>query len=228
MTFALVTEGISEHRIIKHILYKYFKEQEPDINQMQPKLTDDEKKQEDGSIGGWVEVLKYCEDENELESIFIENEYLIIQIDTDVCEIEPFSVSRKNKDNCQLHSDIIDRIINTIPKNIKDRHLDKIIFAICINTIECWLLPLFYVNNYKCKTTNCLYHLNSALAKKNMDTISSVSEKNSPNSQKAYYKILNTIKRSDDIEQCSMHNFGFKYFISQLSKIKIPDIVAMD
>lgn len=61
MTFALVTEGISEHRIIKHLISKYLKDLDPDINQMQPRLTDNEKKQSDGSIGGWVEVLKYSQ-----------------------------------------------------------------------------------------------------------------------------------------------------------------------
>ena len=72
MTIALVTEGISEYRITKHILTKYFKgyNEDIDINQMPPKLTEDEKKQADcGTKGGWVEVLKYCENQEELESI---------------------------------------------------------------------------------------------------------------------------------------------------------------
>lgn len=220
MTFALVTEGISEHKIIKHILSRYFKEQDPDINQIQPRLTDNEKKQKDGSIGGWVEVLKYCENEEELDSIFVENEYLVIQIDTDACEIAPFSVSRLNKTDDQLHTDIVDRLRNAIPLNIREKYLDKILFAICINTIECWLLPLFYHNAHRCKTTNCLQHLNIALVKNNMDTISSVGEKNSPNSQKAYNKILSNMRRSNDIEQCSQHNYGFQSFILQLNQIK--------
>ena len=44
MTIALVTEGISEYRITKHILTKYFKgyNEDIDINQMPPKLTEDE------------------------------------------------------------------------------------------------------------------------------------------------------------------------------------------
>ena len=37
---------------------------------MPPKLTEDEKKQADGGTkGGWVEVLKYCENQEKLESI---------------------------------------------------------------------------------------------------------------------------------------------------------------
>ena len=41
MKFALITEGPSEHRIIKHIIAKYFKDQEPEINQIQPKIVNE-------------------------------------------------------------------------------------------------------------------------------------------------------------------------------------------
>lgn len=88
MKFALITEGVSEHRIIKHIIAKFFKEQEPDINQIQPKMLNE--KQE--TTGGWVEVLKYCERE-ELRSILIENDYLVIQIDTDQSQTTPFNIN---------------------------------------------------------------------------------------------------------------------------------------
>ena len=65
MTIALVTEGISEYRITKHILTKYFKgyNEDIDINQMPPKLTEDEKKQADGGTKG------DCENQEKLESI---------------------------------------------------------------------------------------------------------------------------------------------------------------
>ena len=228
MTFALVTEGISEHKIIKQILSKYFKDQDPDINQMQPRLTDDEKKQEDGSIGGWVEVLKYCEDENELNSIFNENEYLVIQIDTDMCEVFPFSVSQQNKNDSELHCDIVERLKKAIPHNIKERYIDKIIFAISINTIECWLLPLFYQDDvHRCKTTNCLRHLNTALERNNMHIISTIGNKNDFNSQRAYGEILQKIRRSHDVEDCSQYNFGFRMFVSQLDIIKQSQILNL-
>ena len=32
MRFALITEGPSEHRVIKHIISKYFKDQDTEIN----------------------------------------------------------------------------------------------------------------------------------------------------------------------------------------------------
>lgn len=67
----LSVNRLSAHKH-KHILTKYFKgyNEDIDINQMPPKLTEDEKKQADGGTkGGWVEVLKYCENQEKLESI---------------------------------------------------------------------------------------------------------------------------------------------------------------
>ena len=39
MTFALISEGASEHNIIKYILQTYFKEDEPYINMAYPKIS---------------------------------------------------------------------------------------------------------------------------------------------------------------------------------------------
>ena len=53
---ALVTEGKSEHWIIKHIIQNFFKGQEIFFRQVQPQVFDDTQEE----IGGWLEVLKFC------------------------------------------------------------------------------------------------------------------------------------------------------------------------
>lgn len=226
MTIALVTEGISEYRITKHILTKYFKgNEEIDINQMQPKLTEDEKKQADGGTnGGWVEVLKYCENLDELESIFLENDYLVLQIDTDRSEIAPYNVPKQvagiMKTPEILYKDIVERLIKSLPESIKERFLDRVIFAICIETIECWLLPVFYADKvHCCKTNNCLFHLNDILRKKNLETISTNGDKNNPRSVRAYQDILKKLNKKKEIEDCSVYNYGFKSFVQSLRNI---------
>jgi len=74
MKFALITEGVSEHRIIKHILEKYFKESNVFFRQIQPQINNEKQK----SGGGWSEVLKYCKRDDDLKEIFNTNDYLII------------------------------------------------------------------------------------------------------------------------------------------------------
>lgn len=218
MTFAIITEGASEHRVIKHILTKYFKEEDPDINQIQPKMVGE--KQE--GTGGWNEVLKYCERE-ELDEILKENDFLVIQIDTDQSQTKPFGVSHSAQDNSAkavdvLHKDILAKLISLIRPEILQRHEGKILFAICIHTIECWLLPIYYTNKHQADTTNCLFSLNKMLGKKDMKSIPN-NDKNSPQSIRTYEAVLKNWKRREDITEASTYNFGFEYFTNSLNGV---------
>jgi hypothetical protein len=217
MTFALITEGASEHRVIKHILSRYFKDQEPYINQIQPKLVNNTQE----NTGGWNEVLKYCERE-ELADIMTENDYLVIQIDTDMSEQSPFDVlhtlNGQPKTSEQLHSDIVDKLQGLIKEEIRTKYGAKIIFAICIDCIECWLLPLYCNDAKRCKTTGCLDTLNRETTKKGIPVITK-DNKNSSNGQRAYDAILKNMKKKAEIEVCSQHNVGFNAFIGHLKSI---------
>jgi len=48
---------------------------------------------------------------------------------------------------------------------ITEGKTDQIIFAIAVHSIECWLLPLYYTNQTRAKTKNCLDTLNRQLKK---------------------------------------------------------------
>lgn len=219
MIFALISEGPSEHRIIKHIISRYLKDFDPIINQIQPKLV--EGKQDDSTPGGWNEVLKYCGRED-LEDIMVENEYLIIQIDTDMCETEPFGISHteegEQKSEEQLFEDVRKKLIGLIKEDIRNNYDGKIIFAICMHTIECWLIPIFISNKKGSKKVNCINQLNKELRRADIQIING-DNKNKANGIKAYEAILANWKKRKDIEKSASYSFGFKHFIDSLKKI---------
>lgn len=217
MKFALITEGASEHRVIKHIVYKYFKDADPEINQIQPEIIKDRQ----ASTGGWPEVLKYCSREK-LNDILIENDYLIIQIDTDQSQTDPFSISHSKaggiaKTPEELHDDVVQKLSGLIRPEIRAIHSRKIFFAICIHTIECWLLPLYYNNHHRSDKPNCLSYLNEALDRKKIREINKGS-KNNPESVQSYEAILKNIKRRQDIEFIAQYNTGFNRFIHSIAE----------
>jgi hypothetical protein len=219
MNFGLITEGASEHRIIRHIITRYFKDQQPVINQIQPKIVNE--KQE--TAGGWNEVLKYC-GRDEINGALVENDYLVIQIDTDQSSIKPFSISHtdnggKPKSSAQLHDEVVQKLSSLIKEDIREKYKGRIFFAICIHTIECWLLPVFYVNKHKTDTSNCLSTLNVALGKHDIHIITSAN-KNKPNGIRSYDAVLKDLKKKGDIEGISQHNIGFHNFINSLKTIK--------
>jgi hypothetical protein len=215
MNIGLITEGASEHRIMKHILSKFFKEADPLINQVQPKILND--KQE--TLGGWVEVLKYCE-RQQINDILIENDYLVVQIDTDQSQQSPFSVSHTAPNNEPktvetLCADVRERLIRAIKPAIWNQHKDKIFFAICVHEIECWLLPLCS-NNHKSATSNCIDKLNTMLRRNNEKTIPQ-NDKNSTLGIRAYEAILKNWRKKSEITASSCHNPSFKVFIDALN-----------
>ncbi len=222
MRFALITEGPSEHRVIKHIVAKYFKNQDPEINQIQPKLING--KQSHSTPGGWNEVLKYCE-RDELKDILVENDYLIIQIDTDQSQTKPFNISHTKNDNSiktvdELYDDVLEKLKGLIKPEILELSSNKIFFAICIHTIECWLLPLYYNNNHKKGIRNCLTTLNIELRRQNIHPIPT-KDKNNPNSIRIYETILKNWNKKQDIISSSLNNAGFKKFIDSLKVIDV-------
>ncbi|OFX18283.1 MAG: hypothetical protein A2033_17700 [Bacteroidetes bacterium GWA2_31_9] len=221
MKFALITEGISEHRIIRHILEKFFKDKVPFIRQIQPQIFNEKQI----SIGSWNEVLKYCGRTDDLKEIFNNNDYLIIQIDTDKSQTKPFSISHSKIDNTlksvdELCNEVIVKLKSIISLEIIKEHGNKIFFAICVHSIECWLLPLLYTNNLKSKTHGCIDTLNTELIKKNIHIIPN-GNKNNHNAIRTYETILKIWKRKQDIIESSKHNEGFKKFINSLKTIDL-------
>lgn len=213
-SFALITEGVSEHQIIKHILQRYLDE-EPEINQLQPEIIDGKQR----AVGGWNEVLKYCEREENLQTALLLNDYIVIQIDTDQCQTDPYSVPKIENGQPlsmeELWRRVYDRIMNAIPDTIDK---SRIIVAICSDTIECWLLPVCCAREIDKKHTNqCVNHLNRELRR--MD-IRPITDKNSDQARKSYATVLSWMKKKREISSAAQLHYGFSQFILRLDEIE--------
>ncbi|MFS8066703.1 MAG: hypothetical protein ACMG6S_10060 [Byssovorax sp.] len=92
-TFAIIAEGITDQRVIDSILLGCLGEEddEPVVTYEQPPLdrTGLSVKSPKPEPGGWTLVLQYLRDGKHLDALQF-NDYLVVHIDTDVCE-EPGS-----------------------------------------------------------------------------------------------------------------------------------------
>ena len=88
MQIGLIAEGASELRILNHIMGRYLGT-EHDTNELQPKTN-----AEGTQIvpGGWDRVITPFEFENTVQDALVANVYVLIQIDTDQAQTNPFSV----------------------------------------------------------------------------------------------------------------------------------------
>ena len=216
---AIICEGISENKILQHMATRACGPHT--FNAIQPKITQDTLKQD--GFGGWKQVLDHCNEET-FDAIFQFNDYLIIQIDTDASEIAPYNVAKNDnsghaKSQYRLHCEIKHRLLKNVPRGCRKKYSSRIIFAICHNEIECWLLPLYHTGAAACKTTNCIYTLNRALSKKNLPGIPD-KDKNCDMAQKAYRNILKQIRKPADVEHLAACRHGCAMFLEGLYMIK--------
>ena len=163
-SFALVTEGITDQKVIENILAGFFNDPNIDTNPLQP-LRDETDRNRAANPGNWHKVLEYCSSK-EFLGAFQFNDYVIVQIDTDVAT--EYGVSSRNEEASEVSvGDMIERVkaklIAQIAPEFYAKYRNRILFAISVQSIECWLLPLFFTDKKKSKTVNCLNTLNQGL-----------------------------------------------------------------
>ena len=155
--FALVSEGVSDHAILKNILLGYFKQQrEPDVHREHPDP------QAQKPTGGWTIVLRYLR-EKKYQQAFQLNRYLIVQVDTDVAEDVGFDVPRQNRSGRIPIGEFIRNVAARLKNEIGEPDFafygDRFIFAIGVEQLECWLLPLWFTGTQASQTVNCTTRL---------------------------------------------------------------------
>ncbi len=209
----VVCEGISDYKIIRHIVSRYLRDYDVYTIPLKPKMTLQGK--QDG-FGTWQGVLGYISGKDQLivEAVKEGCDFIIIQIDTDVCE--EYGVAKDLTNIPLFHQAVIQKLNDTLHSGI---NRNVIVYAICINEIECWLIPFVSTVQTECSNSNqCINIVNRYI--KTTGTIDR-DNKNSPQAQILYDKILGQKKKAKDILAASNFNYGFSYFISQLEKIKV-------
>lgn len=134
MKFAVVGEGLTDHIVLKNLLIGFFNNKDLIVNRLRPLAKEP---------GGWGNVLAYISSE-EFENSFDFSDYIIIQIDTKECEEWSRDIRNIGDDAEQLTAFIEQLktvLIQKIDAELYEAQKDKILFAICVHEIECWLLP---------------------------------------------------------------------------------------
>ena len=171
VSIGLIGEGITDHILIKYIISGLFKGEEPLITELQPRINPNDESRTIDS-GNWDQVFKYCASQD-FRDAFVSNPslHVIIQMDSDVFRSGEVSEKYRfsfNKDGTALTTDeIIEElkklIILEIGQDFYDKVKSRIIFAIAVDAIECWLLPFYCTGNNRSKEVNCLNTLNNVI-----------------------------------------------------------------
>ena len=220
VTFGFITEGVTDQIVIEYILNGFFDTDDIEIKELQP-IRDETDKNRLENYGGWTLVFDYCKS-TKFKEAFPYCDYIIIQIDTDVCEEVNYGISKRDEYGNELKPvDLIEKVKEKFREELIGQEFfndneEKIIFAISVHSIECWLLPLYYTDNKKGKIVNCLRALNERLSRRENFTIDSNSKNPS-----YYEKIAKKFRKRKTLMGLYEDNPSLKIFIEEIEKRKI-------
>lgn len=139
MRFAVVGEGKTDYKILKNLLIGFFNNKNLPVTRLLPK---------ENEPVGWGNVFKYLSTE-EFRNGVENNDYIVVQIDTKECADWEERIPNIGSDTTRI-DEFVQSVKNTLIERIG---LDfyrtnerKIVFAITIHEIECWLLPFITTN----------------------------------------------------------------------------------
>ncbi|ELA6779181.1 hypothetical protein RB979_001401 [Vibrio alginolyticus] len=170
--FGLACEGPTDQITLENILIGVFEELDDDeIAHVQPRFDkSDENAQR--AEGNWLRLINYLGTKR-FEEDLAAHDYLIIQIDTDIAEETHADIVIRNANGDRLSDDLIIEnaiarlvnAINTNDPNMFSKIEDKVIFAITINSLECWLINTFIDDDAKIclHENNCFDDLKALL-----------------------------------------------------------------
>ena len=99
------------------------------------------------------------------------------------------------------------------------------IFAVCVHSLECWLLPLFYTDNKRKKITGCIDAMNVALKRANAEPLSnSIGEK----SVRAFEFAARGYEKRKTLRQACTHSASLRIFVEALDTLFTHDERAVD
>lgn len=214
--FGLIAEGVTDQRVIENILLGFFSggDDEPDVNDIQPRA--DETSLAGRTWSNWELVLDHLASPD-FEQAFGFVDFVVVHIDTDTCEEPNFGVPRReggrNLEPRELIARVADKMRDKIGDEVWARRGGQIIFAIAVDSIECWLLPL-HAASRKDATHNCLHALNDALARGNKHPISP--KRKDP---RDYENLSRLFSKRRELQRCRGQNPSLAVFVENLEAL---------
>lgn len=210
-SFALITEGITDQVAISAVLYGLYDE-EPEIRPVQP-LRDATDEARQGNRAGWERVFEYCSLED-FAAVFATNDYVIIQVDTDVCGHPNFPVALSDENGDRAPAVVVEEVkafINAkFAPALLETHGERIFYAISVHSLECWLLPVHATTTGdRRRTKNCASHLTRALARKDIGF---------KKDYRTYTTLAKPLETMAGIDTVRRHNDSFALFVASLPR----------
>ncbi|HWK07736.1 MAG TPA: hypothetical protein VNS58_29090 [Puia sp.] len=208
MSFAVVGEGKTDHIVLRNLLVGFTGNKNLIVTRPLP---------EGDEPVGWGNLFNFLASDR-FRKIFDFEGHVIVQIDTGTCEDWDENLKHIGTDTEQI-GDFIENIkkvlIKKMGEGFYDEQKDRILFAICVHDIECWLLPFnSTLPSHHAKLVGCLNTLEHILNPKGI----SLHQKNYKEG-KHYDDLSKLMKNRKDLTKKAALNASLKIFIDDLLKV---------
>lgn len=223
--FGLICEGATDHAVLKNILMGYFCDPDLVIVTLQPDR-DATESEAINTFGGWYKVLDYCRSDRFLSAFDDDEAVIVVQIDTDCAHEIHYEVATVDANGQKLS---VEHIVANVRDKFKSIFIEsfgepffehnqhRIIYAISVDEMECWLLPLYYADKIKSATNNCFFRLNEKRAQNNETRI----RKDKVGEVSTYQKMSKPLSKNKILKEKYSQNPSFRIFIDDLeSKVQ--------
>ena len=212
--FSLVAEGPTDHAVITRILAGHFDDGSVEVNLLQPNPAATQGAPD--TFGGWENVLAYITS-SRFADAFAFTDFVIVHIDTDVCQEAKFGVATHENGEPLEPRALVERVVGNLKARIGDavwqRAGSRVLFAVSVDSVECWLLTLYAEPRKKARYHNCLKHLNDALTAKNQKPIGGSKQ------AKDYERVANPFRKSKELGQARPHNASLARFLEEVERV---------
>jgi hypothetical protein len=207
MRFLIAGEGLTDFVVLKSLLIGFFNDKNLSVNRLLPK---------DKEPVGWGNVLKFLPTQ-EFQNGVENSDYTIVQIDTKECEEWNEGLKNIGDDKIKVADfikDVISVLIKKMGCEFHSLNSTKIMFAITVHDMECWLLP-FNTNTpaHQSKMVNCVTALEQIANKRGF----SIHQKNNQDS-KYYIDFSKDMKNNKELMKQSKLNPSLQIFIKTLEE----------
>lgn len=214
-SFGVIAEGQTDRVVIDNVLHGFFADQDDDpiVNPVQPPASH-------GEHAGWNLVFA-CLERGDVVNALQWNDFVIIHIDTDVQDHAGFDVPRREGGRELITEERIANVIERLKRAIGaaacEQFGHRILFAIAVESIECWLLPLLYDDKKAEKTTGCEDAANKVLRKANKDGLSGGGNK----FPRSYDAVSRGFLKRKRLIEARVKNVSLDKFLQQLENLPL-------
>jgi hypothetical protein len=213
MLFGLACEGVTDQITLENILCGYFENPDLDehITELQPAFDETDQKQGDG--GGWPMLLKYLASARFRDDV-LNTEFIVLQIDSDIAN--KLGITHKDSNGNDLPPEIIighfkNKLvasINVDSAQFYEAHAHKILFAICVHSLECWLVS---------------HHAEYTVIHNCFETLKTIIDQNIvrvAKKHKNYNQLSKPFLQRENIDVAAEKDASFRIFIQSLAAIE--------